>query len=108
MSWQIVKNPETEMYQIFSSVVDAFLLDYEVTRDELEVFWVGSRGEQSLQAFSDIVEALDAGEVPPGYYMTYEEAKMWDVHQSQHGPKTRQPDVCKICQEIVSEESNDK
>ena len=106
MGWQVVKNPETEMYQIFSSVVDAFLLDYEVTRDELEDFWIGSRGQMSASALNEILEAIDDGRLPTGYDMTYAKAKMWDVHQSDHGPKTRQPDVCKICQEIENDEKN--
>jgi hypothetical protein len=109
MAWQIVKNPETSKYQIFSSIVDAFLLDDEFTKEELLEFFQHERGKQGVESAEKIIKELDQGIKPYGKLtMTFEEAKMWDAHQASHGPKNRQPDTCKICKEILDEEERDR
>jgi hypothetical protein len=105
MGWQIVKNPETEMYQVYSSIVDGFLLDAEHDIEELRQFWLFQNSKADMAKFDQIIADLDAGNPPYGdLTMTYEDAKMWDTHQASHGPKSRHPDTCKICKEILDDE----
>lgn len=107
MGRQIVKNPQTNRYQIFSSITDSFILDDEFTREEMDEFVLSQFGQMGEgEKYLEIMKVLDEGGKPYGdLTMTWEEAKMWDTHQAEHGPKTRKPDMCKICKEIVDEEN---
>ena len=109
MAWQIVKNPETKKYQIYSSIVDAFLLDDEFSKEEILDFFQHERGKQGVESATKIIKELDKGLKPYGdLTMTWDEAKMWDTHQGSHGSKNRQPDTCKICKEILDDEERDR
>lgn len=103
MGRQIVKNPQTNRYQIFSSIVDAFILDDEFTREELTDFWREQYGESSMVSFETRMVELHVN--TEQNRKDWECAKMWDTHQAEHGPKTRKPDVCQICKDILSEEN---
>lgn len=105
MGWQIVQNPKTKNYQVFSSIVDAFILDREVNREELTQFWKDEFGKSGELNFNFIMDKVDAGK--PAYYqftMTWDEAMMWHVHQTEHS--TMRPDVCKICSEYLDNEQS--
>ena len=105
MAWQIVKNPDTQNYQIFSSIVDAFLLDDELTREEMDEFWLNQFGEQGQDGYNKTMVELDK---PNGKWLAeWKTAKMWDTHQAEHGQKTRQPDTCGICKDILKDEAED-
>lgn len=109
MAWTIVKNPETEMYQIFSSIVDAFLLDEEITREEMDDLWLSQFGKAGVEEYNKIMNGIDSG-VPHTTYkhaITWERAKMWDTHQAEHGSKTRKPESCGICSDILKDEERD-
>lgn len=108
MGWQIVKNPETEGYQIFSSIVDAFLLDDELSRDEMDEFWLNQFGAKGQDNYKKIMAELDKPNGKPydKLTMTWKEAKMWDTHQAEHGIKNRQPDTCGICADIKKDDAN--
>lgn len=105
MSWKIVKNPDTQNYQIFSSIVDAFLLDNELTREEIDEFWLNEFGEKGQDNYKQIMSEFDKS---TGKWLNeWKTVKMWDTHQVEHGPKNRQPDICDICKDILNDEVED-
>lgn len=100
MGWQIVKNPKTEKYQVFSSVVDAFIFEEEVTREELTEFWKEEFGRQGEYNFTRILNDLDKDRNPYNQFtMTWEEAVMWSDHQTKHHYKNPTPSTCGICKD---------
>lgn len=110
MGWQILKNPETNEYQVFSSVVDDFITDHEYTKEELTEFWLQQFGEAGQKNFERILAELDKPDGKPyhQFTMTWDEAMMWHTHQTKHGPRSRQPDTCNICKDIASDEAEDR
>lgn len=105
MSWQIVKNPETNCYQVFSSIVDGFITDYEMTREELTEFWEQQFGERGKPDFDRVMTELDKPNGKPyhEFTVTWDHANMLHTHSEKHGDKYR-PDSCKRCKEIVADE----
>jgi hypothetical protein len=62
-----------------------------------------------MTRFDEIILSLD-NDIPPygSLTMTWKEAKMWDEHQTNHGPKSRHPDTCGICSDILKDEAEDE
>lgn len=110
MGWQIVKNPETSGYHVFSSIVDDFITDYEMNREELTEFWQQQFGAQSMKNFERILTDLDKPDGKPykQFTMTWAEAMMWHTHQTQHGDKNRHPKTCGICKDKAADEAEEK
>ena len=116
MGWQIVKNPETEKYQIFSSIVDAFILEREISRRALGRYWMQQFGQQGEDNFNRIMKAIDEGGKPYNQFtMTFKEAQMWHTHSTEHAhgscaPKGSKlhPETCGICKDIKSDMERDK
>jgi hypothetical protein len=104
MGWQIVKNPETNDYQVFSSIVDGFITDHEYTREELTEFWLQQFGERGQQNFKRILEELDKPDGKPyhQFTITWAEAIMMHTHSEKHGDKYR-PTDCQRCREILAD-----
>lgn len=106
MGQSIVKNPETGKYQIFSTVVDSFLLEEEVTEEGLFEYWkerYGSSGVDSLRFTLN-------SKVKMRGTMTYEQAKMWNDHSvgHKHGSQAPRgspsfPNTCNICKECETD-----
>jgi hypothetical protein len=95
----IVKNPETGKYQLFSTVVDAFLFEEEVTKEELIQYWQYEHGRSG-------VERLNFDRIDNGTHTswTYEDCKMWHDHTTYHNNGQRFPDTCDICSDIEKDE----
>lgn len=120
MGWQIVQNPETKGYQIFGSITDTFMLENEVTREELTEFWTWKFGQDGQGSFQRIMKELDDGKKP--YYqftMTWDEALMWHTHSMTHSHGSQctdeeaklHPETCVICSDIskdLERENNEK
>ncbi len=108
MGWQIVKNPETNKYQVFSSIVDAFILNDEISRRALGRFWKAEFGQQGEDNFNRIMKAIDEGEKPYGQNsLTWEEAKMWHTHVTDLHGYDQHHETCGICKDIKSDIERD-
>lgn len=106
MGRKIVRNPETGDYQVFSSIVDAFLFDHEVDLQVLREFWQLEHGLEAMQRFEKRIEQLEVG--TEQNRKDWNDAVMWDTHQANHGQKSRQPATCKICKEIEDDEKRSR
>lgn len=116
MGWQIVKNPKTKKYQVFSSIVDAFILEYEIGKRDLTNFWKAEFGNNGMDNFKRIIKALDEGRKPYNQFThTWEEALMWHTHSTTHAhgscaPQDSKlhPETCGICKDIKSDMESDE
>lgn len=112
MGWRVTQNPETGKYQIFSSIVDAFILEEEIDRDDLRAFWISEFGENGKTHIENILISLDTDGPYPfsKWKQPYKELKMWNDHSMGHekgsmsGRNGVVAEDCKICQEIEHEE----
>ena len=106
MGWQIIKIPDTENYQIFSSITDSFLFFEEgATRKQLTAFYQNEFGRQGMYSFERIMEKLDKNE--PAYYQftkTYAEALKSHIHRTEHINGVSFPETCNLCKEEADDE----
>lgn len=115
MGWQIVKNPKTEKYQVFSSIVDAFILEEEISREDLTQFWKSEFGRNGEDNFNRIMKGLDEGTKPYNQFtMTWEEALEWHTHSMTHDHGSQapedaklHPETCNICKDIKHDMEED-
>lgn len=111
MARQVVRNPETGKYQIFSSVVVAFVFDEEKSREELIRYYRDRKGTYSVKSLLHILEDVDNGYYGSG--MTYPQAKMWNDHSMGHkyGAQASKdsPSLisCSICRSILREDKKE-
>lgn len=88
MAWQIIKNPDTNNYQIFSTIVDNFILDNEVTKEGLTQFWKEEYGRSGMYDLDRKLEIIDKG--GNAYYqftMTWDQAlkRIKEIHGDSRG-----------------------
>lgn len=113
MGWQIIKNPKTKNYQVFSSIVDAFILE-EATKEELTNFWKQKFGSAGEDNFNRIIKQLDEGGKPYFQFTKdHKSALMWHIHSTshKHGSCSKtdifDPKNCDICSDIQKDEERE-
>lgn len=100
--WEVVQNPKTEKYQIYSNVFEAFILEEEVDQQELKRIWLLEFGQAGEETLTNILLATNDNSYLRRRY--YEDSKMWDDHSVSHYRGSLAPrgadnhiKTCRIC-----------
>ncbi|MGI5223039.1 hypothetical protein [Nocardia sp. CA-290969] len=74
MGYQVIRQPDTDLFGIFSSNTDTFVM-WEATRDEVVEFFVEEATQRARRDAERVVGLVEAGKSRDAYYQF---ALSWD------------------------------
>ena len=105
MGYQIIKEPGTKLYNIFSSVSDSWVYEEPITEDDVLDFFVTMAQEDAKESTLTKLKAVDSGK--PAYYQftkTWDQAEELNIHTTNHSDSKDYPN-CRVCKDFLDDEN---